>query len=130
MAQDIRRRLWAQKEGATLYVVPAEDHVLNLPVGSNLTNAYVAEQIARVLNMNNTGRLPSIGMVRLGMIIRLSNAAEAPEAVISIRTSPVLLQSTRKVSPSSMPLWLKQNHLAPLTSLKSRMIQSKPFMAC
>ena len=44
MAQVIRSRLSAQKEGATLYIVPAEDHVLNLPVGSTLTDAYVATQ--------------------------------------------------------------------------------------
>ena len=44
MAQVIRSRLSAQKEGATLYIVPAEDHVLNLPVGSSLTDAYVATQ--------------------------------------------------------------------------------------
>ena len=31
--------------------------------------------------MNNTGRLPSIGMVHLGMTIRLTNTVEAPEAV-------------------------------------------------
>ena len=31
--------------------------------------------------MNNTGRLPSIGLVHLGMIIRLTNTVEAPEAV-------------------------------------------------
>ena len=44
MAQVIRSRLSAQKEGATLYIVPAEDHVLNLPVDSSLTDAYVAAQ--------------------------------------------------------------------------------------
>ena len=81
MAQVIRSRLSAQKEGATLYIVPAEDHVLNLPVGSNLTDAYVAEQIASVPNMNNTGRLPSIALVHIGMEIRLTNTVEAPEAV-------------------------------------------------
>ena len=48
MAQVIRSRLSTQKQGATLYAVPAEDHVLNLPMGSNLTDAYVAEQIASV----------------------------------------------------------------------------------
>ena len=81
MAQVIRSRLSAQRKGATLYAVPAEDHVLNLPVGSNITGAYVAEQIARVPNMNYTGRLPSIALVHIGMEIRLTNTVEAPEAV-------------------------------------------------
>ena len=31
--------------------------------------------------MSNTGRLPSIGLVHLGIIIRLTNTVEAPEAV-------------------------------------------------
>ena len=31
--------------------------------------------------MNNTGRLPSIGLVHLGMTIRLTNTVETPEAV-------------------------------------------------
>ena len=31
--------------------------------------------------MNNTGRLPSIALLHLGMIIRLTNTLEAPEAV-------------------------------------------------
>ena len=31
--------------------------------------------------MNNTGRLPSIALVHLGMVIRLTNTVEAPEAV-------------------------------------------------
>ena len=31
--------------------------------------------------MNNTGRLPAIAMIHLGMTIRLTNTVEAPEAV-------------------------------------------------
>ncbi len=41
----------------------------------------MAEVISSVPNMNNTGRLPSIGLVHLGMIIRLTNTVEAPEAI-------------------------------------------------
>ena len=48
MAQVIRSRLSAQMKGATLYVAPAKGHVLNRTVGSNITDAYVAEQIASV----------------------------------------------------------------------------------
>ena len=52
MAQVIRSRLSAQQQKARLYIVPAEDHVLNLPANSELTDEYVAEQIASVPNMN------------------------------------------------------------------------------
>ena len=81
MAQVIRSRLSAVQAGATLFIIPAKDYVLNRPQNSRLTDAYLAEQIASVPNMNNTGRLPSIGMVHLGMTIRLTNTVEAPEAV-------------------------------------------------
>ena len=81
MAQVIRSRLSAVQAAATLFIVPAKDYVLNRPQNSRLTDAYLAEQITSVPNMNNTGRLPAIGMVHLGMIIRLTNTVEAPEAV-------------------------------------------------
>ena len=81
MAQVIRSRLSAVQAAATLFIVPAKDYVLNRPQNSKLTDAYVAEQIISVPNMNNTGRLPSIAMIHLGMTIRLTNTVEAPEAV-------------------------------------------------
>ena len=58
-----------------------QDYVLNQPRNPRITDAYLAEVISRVPNMNNTGRLPSIGLLHLGMIIRLTNTVEAPEAV-------------------------------------------------
>ena len=36
----------------------------------------------RVPNMNNTGRLPSIAMIHIGMEMRLTVTVEAPEAVV------------------------------------------------
>jgi hypothetical protein len=81
MAQAIRSRLSAVQAAATLFIIPAKDYVLNRPLNSRLTDAYLVEQIAGVPNMNNTGRLPAIGMVHLGMTIRLTNTVEAPEAV-------------------------------------------------
>ena len=48
---------------------------LRVPVG------VMAEQISAIPNMNNTGRLPSIGMWHIGMDIRLTNTVEGPEAV-------------------------------------------------
>ena len=81
MAQVIRSRLSAVKAAATLFVVPAQDYVLNRPHNFRLTDAYLAEQIASIPNMNSTGRLPAIAMIHLGMIIRLTNTEESPEAV-------------------------------------------------
>ena len=81
MAQVIRSRLSAVKAAATLFIVPAKDYVLNRPQNPRLTDAYLAEVISSVPNMNNTGRLPSIGLFHLGMVIRLTNTVEAPEAV-------------------------------------------------
>ena len=81
MAQVIRSRLSAEKAAATLFIVPAKDYILNRPNNARLTDAYLAEVISSVPNMNNTGRLPSIGLFHLGMVIRLTNTVEAPEAV-------------------------------------------------
>jgi hypothetical protein len=84
MAQAIRSRLSAVHVAATLFITPAKDYVLNRPQNSILTDAYLVEQIAAVPNMNNTGRLPSIAMVHIGMIIRLTNTVETPEAVTNL----------------------------------------------
>ena len=81
MAQVIRSRLSALEHNATLYFIPAKDYLLNRPFNPRLTDALLAEQIAGVPNMNNTGRLPSIAMIHIGMEVRLTNTAETPEAV-------------------------------------------------
>ena len=81
MAQAIRSRLCAVHAGAMLFIILAKDYVLNRPQNSRLTDAYLVEQIAAVPNMNNTGRLPAIAMLHIGMTIRLTNTVEAPEAV-------------------------------------------------
>ena len=81
MAQVSRSRLSALQAAATLFIVPAKDYVLNCPVNARLTESYLAEVISSVPNMNNTGRLPSVALVHLGMVIRLTNTVEAPEAV-------------------------------------------------
>ncbi len=80
MAQVIRSRLSAVHAAATLFIT-LQGLKLNRPQNPRLTDVYLAEQISSVPNMNNTGRLPSIGMLHLGMIIRLTNTVEAPEAV-------------------------------------------------
>lgn len=81
MAQVIRSRQSATQAGATLYICPATDYVLNRPDNRRLSDEYLAQQISAVPNMNNTGRLPSIGMWHIGMDIRLTNTVEGPEAV-------------------------------------------------
>ena len=81
MSHVIRSRLSALQAAATLYVIPAQDYVLNRPPNPRRTDAYLSEQIASVPNMNSTGRLPSIAMFHLGMTIRLTNTVEPPEAV-------------------------------------------------
>ena len=73
MAHVIRSRLSAAKGAATLFIVPAKDYVLNRPQNPRLKDAYLAEVISSVPNMNNKGRLPSIGLIHLGMMIRLTN---------------------------------------------------------
>ena len=81
MAQVIRARQSATQAAATLYVCPATDYILNRPDNRHLTDEYLAEQISSVPNMNNTGRLPGIGMWHIGMEVRLTNTVEGPEAV-------------------------------------------------
>ena len=80
MAQMLRSRLSAQHAGATLFLIPAEDHVLDRPYA--LKKEAIAEQILRVPNMNNTGRLPGIAMVHVDMEIRLTVTVEQPDAVV------------------------------------------------
>ena len=81
MAQVIRSRLSAVHASAQLYLIPAQDFVMNKPLDVRLTDAYLAEQIASIPSMNSTGRLPSIAMVHIGMHVRLTNTVEPPEAV-------------------------------------------------
>ena len=81
MAQVIRSRPSAVKAAATLFTIPAKDYILNRPLNPRLTDAYLAEVISSILNMSSKGRLPSMGPIHLGMIVRLANTVEAPEAV-------------------------------------------------
>lgn len=80
MAQAIRSRCSAQKSETTLYIIPAEDYVLDRPY--ECKPEHLAEEILRTPNMNNTGRLPGLAMVHIGMEIRLTQTVEAPDAVV------------------------------------------------
>ena len=77
MAQVIRSRLSAVKAAATLFIVPAKDYVLNRPLDPRLTDAYLAELISIVPNMNQYRQAASIGLLHLGMRIRLTSTVEA-----------------------------------------------------
>ena len=68
MAQVIRSRLSAVHASAPLYLIPAQDFVMNKPFDVRLTDAYLAEQIASIPSMNSTGRLPGIAMIHIGML--------------------------------------------------------------
>ena len=46
-----------------------------------LTDAYLADVISSVPNMNNTGRLPSIALMHIGLETRLTNTVTVPEAI-------------------------------------------------
>ena len=101
MAQVIRSRLSALEHNATLYFIPAKDYLLNRPFDRNLTDKFLAEQIAGVPNMNNTGRLPSIAMIHTGMEVRLTNTVETPEAVTD-STGVVIAIDEDPDEPASM----------------------------
>ena len=79
MAQAIRSRLSAEHSKSTLYFAPAEDYVLDRP--HQLSQEDVAQEVMRHPNMNDTGRLPSVAMLHIGMEIRLTMKVEPPEAV-------------------------------------------------
>ena len=137
MAQVIRSRLSAVQAAATLFIVPTKDCVLNCPQNSRLTDAYLAEQITCVPNMNNTGRLPTIGMVHLGMIIRLTNTVEAPEAVtdstgkvVGINLDPhEPSDATEHISPTK---GIRILHRLPTVTVKLQSVNTEllPPMPC
>ena len=79
MAQAIRSRMSAERSEAILYLIPAEDYVLDRPY--HASQALIAEEIKRQPNMNSTGRLPSIAMLHNGMEVRLTEQVEPPHAV-------------------------------------------------
>ena len=70
MAQTLRASLSAQQAGAVLYLAQAEDALLNLPAGVPLQTA--AQAVLRHPNMNDTGRMPAIGLLHVGMEVRLT----------------------------------------------------------
>ena len=82
VAQFVRSVLSGKVAGATLYVIPVEDHVLDRPHSTTLTSASLAEQLLRYPNVNNTACLPGIALLHIGMEVRTTVTVETPEAVV------------------------------------------------
>ena len=133
MAQVIRSRLSALEHNATLYFIPAKDYLLNRPFDRNLTDKFLAEQIAGVPNMNNTGRLPSIAMIHIGMEVRLTNTVETPEAVTD-STGVVIAIDEDPDEPASMRTQgvriLKRLPLAVIVKLDNVKTEFLPPVPC
>ena len=90
MAIPIRSVFSARKARATLFVIQAEDDLLNpwtelqnLPAPLKAeTQRRVGEAALRHPNMNETGRMPGFAMIHMGMQVRLTQTIEQPDAVV------------------------------------------------
>ena len=80
MAQSIRSRASAEAARATLYMMQAEDYILDRPFSVRHEDA--TQAVLRHPNMNDTGRLPGIGLIHVGMKVRLTVTIEPPFAVV------------------------------------------------
>ena len=80
MASAIRSKLSARKAKAVLFIVQAEDEIVNpwSELRHEEVRKSVGEQLLRHPNMNTTGRLPGFGMIHMGMRIRLLQSVEPP----------------------------------------------------
>ena len=84
MASAIRSKLSARKAKAVLFIVQAEDEIVNpwSELRRDAVRQSVGEQLLRHPNMNTTGRLPGFGMFHIGMRMRLIQSVEPPEGVV------------------------------------------------
>jgi hypothetical protein len=84
MAIAIRSKLSARKAKAVLFVVQAEDEIVNpwSEFRRDEVRKSVGEQLLRHPNMNTTGRVPGFGMFHIGMRMRLLQSVEPPEGVV------------------------------------------------
>ena len=80
MANVIRSKLSARLAETTLYLIQTEDHILNRPF--NLPVKTASEAVLRHPNMNDTGRMPGVALLHVGMKVRLTVTIEAPHFVI------------------------------------------------
>ena len=75
MAQVIRSVHSARLAKVPLYIWQAEDHLTNRPFNVSLRDASL--YVLHHANMNDTGRLPGLGMVHVGMAVRITTTQEA-----------------------------------------------------
>ena len=111
MAQAIRSRASAQYHKTTLYLIPAEDYVLDRPYGWDKQR--LAEEIMRTPNMNTTARLPAVAMIHIGMEMRLTTTVEAPDAVVDTPCTVLGLD----LEPEDMDIATEQKSVRVLTRL-------------
>ena len=84
MASAIRSKLSARTAKAVLFIVQAEDEMVNPwpELRHEQVRKSVGEQLLRLPNMNTTGRLPGFAMFHIGMQMRLTQSVEPPEGVV------------------------------------------------
>ena len=90
MAMPIRSVFSARQARATLFVIQAEDDLLNPwaelqslpPPLAAETKRRVGEAALRHPNMNETGRMPGFVLIHMGMQVRLTQTVEQPDAVV------------------------------------------------
>ena len=84
LASAIRSKLSARKAKATLFIVQAEDEIVNpwLELRRDEVRKCVGKQLLRHPNTNTTGRLQSFGMFHIGMRMRLLQSVGPPEGVV------------------------------------------------
>ncbi len=80
MAIAIRSILSARRARTPLYLIQAEDYLLDVPPQVSPREASIA--VLQHPNMNDTGRLPGIALLQIGMNARLTMTIEAPEFVV------------------------------------------------
>ena len=84
MASAIRSKLSARTAKAALFIVQAEDEIINpwSELHHKQVRKNVGEQLLRHPNMNATGRLPGFAMFHIGLRVRLTQSVEPPEGVV------------------------------------------------
>ena len=85
MASAIRSKMSARKAKAALFIVQAEDEIVNATdmfKKEERVRKSVGEQLLRHPNMNTTGRIPGFAMFHVGMQVRLTQSVEPPKGVV------------------------------------------------
>ena len=84
MTSVIRSKLSARTTKAVLFIVQAEDEIVNpwSELHHERARKIVGEQLLRHPNMNTTGRIPGFAMFHVGMQVRLTQSVEPPEGVV------------------------------------------------